>query len=150
MGYRSSHASPSPSPSSRLLSSSGSSASEAGNEEESPLLQHQAQSSNISLGPPGRSISTSTGFGYVDYEEAEGMTMVPTMATRFRQFLKLLETDHESGLTNAQLLLINDDLKPGMVSIRPPVRPPLLFTLPPFFFFLFPFFSLRIYNSKVI
>jgi len=30
------------------------------------------------------------------------------------KFLKKLETDHEPGLSNAQLMLINHDLKPGM------------------------------------
>jgi hypothetical protein len=30
-----------------------------------------------------------------------------------RRFLQKLETDSEAGLTNAQLLLTNDDLKPG-------------------------------------
>ena len=122
----------SPSSASSLRLPSGSSASEGTDEEESPLLQHQAQGSDISIGPLGCS-------GYVDYEEAEDMTLVPTMATRFGKLITLLETDHEPGLTNAQLLLINDDLKPGMVSVHPPVTlSPFCVPLPP-----------RIYNRVI-
>lgn len=33
---------------------------------------------------------------------------------RFRGLLQKLETDHEAGVSNAQLMLINHDLKPGM------------------------------------
>ena len=131
MSYRLLHASSfsssSPSSPSSLRLPSGSSASEGTDEEESPLLQHQAQGSNISVGPLGCS-------GYVDYEEAEGITVVSTMATRFGKLVTLLETDHEPGLTNTQLLLINDDLKPGMVSVRPSVQitlSPFCLPLPP-------------------
>lgn len=70
----------------------------------------------------------------MDYEEAEGITVVSTMATRFGKLVTLLETDHEPGLTNTQLLLINDDLKPGMVSVRPSVQitlSPFCLPLPP-------------------
>lgn len=42
-----------------------------------------------------------------------------------REYLAKLETSHEPGLTNAQLMLRNDDLKPGgnlslLVTINPP------------------------------
>lgn len=34
-----------------------------------------------------------------------------------RELLRKLETSHEPGLTNAQLMLTNDDLKPGRILI---------------------------------
>lgn len=36
--------------------------------------------------------------------------------TRLGRLVKRLETEHEEGLTNAQLMLTNDDLKPGRIS----------------------------------
>lgn len=51
-----------------------------------------------------------------------------------KQYLARLETSHEPGLTNAQLMLTNDDLKPGrnlyflLSSFPPKFR--LLVTLP--------------------
>ena len=35
------------------------------------------------------------------------------------RFLKKLEVDNEEGLTNAQLMLTNHDLKPGTVRAKP-------------------------------
>ena len=35
--------------------------------------------------------------------------------SKFTHFLEKLEASSEPGLTNAQLMLTNDDLKPGML-----------------------------------
>ena len=104
-------------------SSSSSSASPAGvrpsstaedvDNERHPLLQYENQNlwtprepKSTELGvlnPPDSYSLPAAGFD----RELEGKMTIG-------KFLKKLETDHEPGLSDTQLMLINHDLKPGM------------------------------------
>ena len=77
-----------------------------------PLLQYESQN----FGTPreleraefGALIIPDTSLPVTNFgRELEGKMTVG-------EFLKKLETDHEPGLSNTQLMLINHDLKPGM------------------------------------
>lgn len=110
MIYGSSYASSSSSRAGLGLESSG--AEDIGNERR-PLLQSYNQNFWTSRE------TERTSFGALDTAHLQPIPVAEAYnpdgkMVRLRKFIKKLETDHEPGVSNAQLMLINHDLKPGM------------------------------------
>lgn len=70
---------------------------------------------------PASSSSSATAAAAATPED-EPLLAKPRMKTKsITELLAKLETSHEPGLTDSQLMLMNDDLKPGKESLLFPV-----------------------------